>query len=249
MQHALSSKLKGRVALNKGVHDALDDFRWILTDIASRPTRIAELVPLLASAEGHHDASGKGAGGIWFPANQLNPRQAHYRQAGYVHLEALAQTFDVRERTLLSKTDNLNTLFWQRKAAQPRKRYLRISFVCLGSTNDTTATCQGSTTSLASQTRLLMDQTLQDFTLTWDEQMEVLAPHLPAPRGYQIWTPTEELWMQFSGPCSEGERRLSLIVEPSQPAPAAPVACPPSGSLTLASAGAVTLLHKKDPWQ
>ena len=151
MQHALSSKLKGRVALNKGVHDALDDFRWILTDIASRPTRIAELVPLLASAEGHHDASGKGAGGIWFPANQLNPRQGYSQKpvvwrfewprhiidklvtsenpsgtisnsdlelaGGLIHLEALAQTFDVRERTLLSKTDNLNTLFWQRKGS------------------------------------------------------------------------------------------------------------------------------------
>ena len=27
---------------------------------------------------------------------------------GLIHLEALCQTFDVRERTLLSKTDNLN---------------------------------------------------------------------------------------------------------------------------------------------
>ena len=32
---------------------------------------------------------------------------------GLLHLEALAQTFDIRERTVLSKTDNLNTLFWQ----------------------------------------------------------------------------------------------------------------------------------------
>ena len=32
---------------------------------------------------------------------------------GLIHLEALAQTFDVRERTVLSKTDNLNALFWE----------------------------------------------------------------------------------------------------------------------------------------
>ena len=32
-------------------------------------------------------------------------------------MEALAQTFDIRERTVLSKTDNLNTLFWQRKGS------------------------------------------------------------------------------------------------------------------------------------
>ena len=29
--------------------------------------------------------------------------------------EVAAQCFDVRERTILSKTDNLNTLFWSRK--------------------------------------------------------------------------------------------------------------------------------------
>ena len=32
-------------------------------------------------------------------------------------MEALAQTFDICERTVLSKTDNLNSLFWQRKAS------------------------------------------------------------------------------------------------------------------------------------
>jgi hypothetical protein len=32
---------------------------------------------------------------------------------GLIHLEAIAQCFDIRERTVLSKTDNLATLFWQ----------------------------------------------------------------------------------------------------------------------------------------
>ena len=45
MQHALTNKLKGRVALNKGTYHALDDFCWLLNNIAERPTRIAELVP------------------------------------------------------------------------------------------------------------------------------------------------------------------------------------------------------------
>ena len=58
MQLALSDKVKGQVALNKGVHQALEDSQWLLSDITERPTRIAELVPLLASADGHHDASG-----------------------------------------------------------------------------------------------------------------------------------------------------------------------------------------------
>ena len=93
------------------------------------------------------NASGKGAGGVWFPAAHLTPHEGFSNQplvwrlrcpphisrflitdanpggtitnsdleveGGLLHLEALAQTFDIRERTVLSKTDNLNTIFWQ----------------------------------------------------------------------------------------------------------------------------------------
>eukprot|EP00984_Skeletonema_dohrnii_P027723 scaffold17355_cov90-Skeletonema_dohrnii-CCMP3373.AAC.1 len=38
---------------------------------------------------------------------------------GLLQLEAIAQTFDVRERTVLSKGDNLNTTFWERKVLLP----------------------------------------------------------------------------------------------------------------------------------
>ena len=74
MQHALATNKKTRVALTKGVHQALKDFSWMFNDIKSRPTRIAELVPLLASGMGYHDASGEGAGGVWFPHKSLAPR-------------------------------------------------------------------------------------------------------------------------------------------------------------------------------
>ena len=63
MQLALSNQKGTRIALKKGVHNAIADFKVLLNDIASRPTRIAELIPLLASGVGHHDASGEGAGG------------------------------------------------------------------------------------------------------------------------------------------------------------------------------------------
>lgn len=155
MQLALSNKIGSRVNTNKGVHQALDDFRWMLNDIKSRPTRIAELIPLLASALGYHDASGTGAGGVWFPHQSLDPRTKpgetpshtplvwRYKwpqdiidalvtddnpngtitnsdlelAGGLLHLEAIAHHFDVRERTILSKTDNLATMFWQRKGS------------------------------------------------------------------------------------------------------------------------------------
>jgi hypothetical protein len=45
------------------------------SNISTRPTRIAEVVPLPPVAEGHHDALGAGAGGIWFPGPLLTPRE------------------------------------------------------------------------------------------------------------------------------------------------------------------------------
>ena len=68
MQLALTHRKKGRLALRKGVHQALNDFRWLASDISQRPTRIQELIPLQPSLMGDHDASGDGAGGVWFPS-------------------------------------------------------------------------------------------------------------------------------------------------------------------------------------
>ena len=152
MQNALTLKKRGRVALHKGVHDALDDFRWMQKHISTRPTRLAELVPLPPVAEGHHDASGMGAGGIWFPSSNIAPRVGYVNNrplawqfqwpqhivrclvtddnprgtitnsdlelaGGLLHLDALTQCFDIRERTVLSKGDNLSTTFWERKGS------------------------------------------------------------------------------------------------------------------------------------
>ena len=64
MQYALINKLKGHVVLNKGVHHALDDFQWILSNISNRPMCIVDLVLLLSSAEGHHGVSSIRAGGV-----------------------------------------------------------------------------------------------------------------------------------------------------------------------------------------
>ena len=38
--------------------------------------------------------------------------------------EAAAQCFDIRERTILSRTDNLNALFWSRKGSATDDRQL-----------------------------------------------------------------------------------------------------------------------------
>ena len=53
----------------------MEDFRWIASSLGERPTGIAELIPLAPAAEGHHDASVKDAGGVWFPRNSIAPRE------------------------------------------------------------------------------------------------------------------------------------------------------------------------------
>jgi hypothetical protein len=73
MQNALALKTGGRLALDKGVHHALEDLRWMQENISTGPTRIAEVVPLPPVAKGHHDAYRLGAGGIWFPSPHLAP--------------------------------------------------------------------------------------------------------------------------------------------------------------------------------
>jgi len=151
MQEALIYRRKGtRIQLNKGVHQALDDFLWMLANIKNRPTRIAELVPLSPSAIGYHDVSSLGAGGVWFPS-YLIPRGTTGNApilwriqwpkditdnlvtfanplgkitnsdlelaGGLLHLDVVARSFDTQERTLLNKTNNLATLYWQRKGS------------------------------------------------------------------------------------------------------------------------------------
>ena len=226
MQLALATKIKSRVALSRGVHDALANFRWLLNDIKSRPTRLAELVPLLASAEGHHDASGAGAGGVWFPSEHLQPRDGFARRpvlwrlrwpkeiidklvtdknpngtisnsdlelaGGLLHLEAIAQTFDVRERTLLSKTDNLNTLFWQRKASSTTDKvpaYLLRLFGIHQRFHRYVARHDY----LPGPSNPVADALSCDFHLTWRELISTLSRHLPPNTVCQLWTPTPQV--------------------------------------------------------
>jgi hypothetical protein len=80
MQNVLALKTGGRLALAKGVHHALEDFRWMQENISTCPTWIAEVVPLPPVAEGHHNASGLGTGGIWFLVLTLPPTRVSLTQ-------------------------------------------------------------------------------------------------------------------------------------------------------------------------
>ena len=179
MQEALTAKIGTWVNLKKGVDQALNDFRWLLNDITTWPTRIAEVVPLNPSAISYHDASGIGTGRVWFGGPSISPWHTeqqepstnpivwrcewpqHIKDAliiedrpfgtltnldlelagSLLHLEAIANNFDVREGTILSKTDNLATLYWQKMEAPPPQKHHHIYCSCLEYTSATIVTC------------------------------------------------------------------------------------------------------------
>jgi hypothetical protein len=55
LQEVLHHQSEGRICLSRAVHDTLDDFRWLATDLASRPTCMHKIFPQpnpeLASAQ------------------------------------------------------------------------------------------------------------------------------------------------------------------------------------------------------
>lgn len=252
MQNALSQSKGARVALNKGVHDALEDFRDMYASIASRHTRIAELIPLLPIAEGHHDASGKGAGGVWFPAMHAIPRKGFKAgipvvwrlewpqyivdrlitdknprgtltnsdlelAGGLLHLEALVQTFDTRERTILSKGDNLNTTFWERKGStstdKPPAYLLRLFGL-----HQRYHRYVPRFDYISGPSNPVADALSRDFCLSWPQLTTSLAPHLPKNGLHQIWIPSTQIVSAVtSALLKRRSKKECLLVEPPIP--------------------------------
>ena len=252
LQNALTLKGKGRVSLKKGVHQALDDFRWIADDLSTRPTRIAELVPLAPAAEGHHDASGAGAGGVWFPGDSLTPREGwtanqpviwrvpwpqHIRDklvssnnptgtitnsdlelaGGLIHLDCLAQTFDTRERTVVSKGDNLNTTFWERKGStstDSAPAYLLRMFGIHQRFHRYVPRFDY----LAGKSNFVADALSRDFSLSLPVLISQLSHLLPQKNGYQVWTPPPKLVSAvISALLRKQSPKESLLVVPPPP--------------------------------
>jgi hypothetical protein len=70
---------KKRVRLTRLVHDFLDDFRWIVSNLTARPTRIYEIVPSAPNVIGTTDAAGVGMGGIFFvPTDDATPETPNH---------------------------------------------------------------------------------------------------------------------------------------------------------------------------
>ena len=122
-----------RLSLSPAVHHQLSDLRSLAADLTIRPTRWGEIVDSDPSFLGAVDACGTGMGGIWLDATGVLPpllwrhpfpstvaatltsfanptgtlTNSDFEQLGVVcHSDVLANTYDVRERTIATLSDN-----------------------------------------------------------------------------------------------------------------------------------------------
>ena len=125
--------------------DTISDFRALADSLATRPTRLGELVPVFPSDTGSYDACRTGMGGVWFdvlhpdaapivwrapfsPDIQRDLVTADHRAgtisisdlelAGTIaHKDVLAAARHVQERTIWLAGDNRASLSWATKGS------------------------------------------------------------------------------------------------------------------------------------
>ena len=93
MQLALRTDSKHRNNLSKGVHAALDDFRYLHKDIENRPTKMQEIVPLDSVLSKYHDALGFACGGVVNPNNTAVSRQKTARASFPISIQKRLVSF------------------------------------------------------------------------------------------------------------------------------------------------------------
>jgi hypothetical protein len=237
MQAAIRTNASGRSHLDKGFHDAIDDFRWLSDSMRDRPTRLQELVPMQPTLLGAHNASGRGAGGVWFPSPEavcrdvqihtlrqgslvqhfIDPRapllwrvpfdssiqdklvsfanptgtinNSEHKLAGSVlHNSLAAHCYDIRERTIKSSTDNIVSLYWDRKgsitASSPAAYLLHTQALhqrhhCYLSLKEY---LEGPRNGMADDASRLLDLSTLQLLTHFDSRY-------PQSRPWQLWTP------------------------------------------------------------
>ena len=145
LQHALSRGDSRRVRLNQQVYDTAADFQQLVLSLGSRPTRLHELVPTAPVIVGASDACRHGMGGVWLDGASAHPTPLLWRYpfpafisqalvtsdnprgslsisdlelaAIVAHGNIIAQTRDVRERTLWVASDNRAAVSWSTKGS------------------------------------------------------------------------------------------------------------------------------------
>jgi hypothetical protein len=135
---------RNRVKLDSNLHDALSDFRWLVSDLRGRPTHLHEWFPDRTFHIGACDASKAGMGGVWFPMDEHlapiiwrhqfppeiqdevvsedNPRGKITNSdlelaATFVHLDIAVAHFAAPHQTLSVLSDNSAAVAWQQKGS------------------------------------------------------------------------------------------------------------------------------------
>jgi hypothetical protein len=142
LQHGFTYCDKHRLRLTPSIRAHLDDFESLAQSLASRPTRLAEIIPDVPTFIGSCDASKAGMGGVWFlptgachvwrttfpPDVQLDLITAEHPRgsitnsdlelAGILaHQEILPTLADVREHTIAVLNDNFPAIVRCRKGS------------------------------------------------------------------------------------------------------------------------------------
>jgi hypothetical protein len=149
-----------RVHLTQPAHHVLQYFQWLAEDLTRRPARIAEIIPKAKpDTLGAQDIPALGMGGVHFvpqedgqvlpllwrspfpraiqerlvsfenPAGDINNSELELAASVAQH-DILAQKIDIRESTIHNSSDNVATVWWQRKGSTsssgPTARLLRL---------------------------------------------------------------------------------------------------------------------------
>ena len=138
---------------------------------------------------------------------------------GLMHLDCLAQTFDIRERTVLSHGDNLNTTFWERKGNTTTDSVPAFLLHLFG-IHQRYHRYVPRFDYLAGKSNWVADALSRDFHLGWSELFSQLSHCLDQNVGFQVWTPPSRL---VSAVHSALRRKQSprefLLAAPAPPSP------------------------------
>ena len=137
LQQAFKTGAK-RLRLSPAMHDQLDDFRWLAEALATRPTRIAEVVPDAADYVGTYDAANPGAGGVWLPHEQwaLPPNSVDTRTLPLAHPPLLwGMSYPRAVQREVVSFDNATSLRWRTLCSQRPPSTATVDFDCARSRN------------------------------------------------------------------------------------------------------------------
>ena len=108
---------------------------------------------------------------------------------GLIQLECAAQTLDVRERTVVSRGDNLNTTFWERKGNTTTDSVPAYLLRLFG-LHQRYHCYVPRFNYISGKSNLVADSLSRNFHLSWPQLVSRLSHCLNQRYGFQVWTPT-----------------------------------------------------------